>query len=489
MSGRLSGRFVSRKPAGEKSPPKITPGIILIAIAIFIYAINAAGLYPTAELHPLVEAVLYVAFFAAVFANEKVKEAFGPKFHSRVLYALFLVFLTVAGASGGVVSGLKWAPLIPAACFVFNRDFKNAAIITAASFFGFIHSIAAYTSADYFLYLSLLLGSVLFHLTSAVPHKDEGEGFKNIETQKESKHFKTVIYGLLESIFRLYHDVLKPVSIILFLRDDDGNLVHTISVSKKENMVDRYYSFGIKEGVVGAGLSKGTFFSFDARGVRMPYYTSMVPVISAATIPVVLNKMIGGIALDFERDIEGEKEALRERLKNLTEEVVGVMELFDINHKVITKEQRVSYLYEINGKLNLMDGKSGLIKKFFEEVRVFDVYSGYLAEYIPEENSFAVTESFNYPSSVAGVKFPARDNEILRYCMDSGKPVVVEEASKKNINLNMKRMNIERTLVSLLKNGDHIYGFIKLDKEKEYTFSEFEVKTLEMIFSRITIML
>jgi len=387
---------------------------------------------------------------------------------------------------------VKWAPLTLVFILFSSRDIRTGFIVLAAAAAAFIKDAAQFTASDAAAIASTAAFGILVLLQNLKQVPKAGEDtLIPVETDKESKHYKYVIYSLLESLLMLYHAILKPVTIMLFIKDEERGGVFglAMSVSTKQDSVIKDFAFDRKEGVLGASLNKNTFFTFDATGVKMPYYSDKVDVKVAATIPVVLNKVIGAIAIDFDRDIDSEKESIKERLKDLTGEVVNVMELYDINHKVIAKEQRVSRMYEINEKLNLMEGKSGLMMHFLNEVKSFDIYSGYLAEYLPEEGVFEVTESLNYPLAVKGTKINAKESEILRYIMDTGKSVVIDDASKKNISLNFKRMNLDKNFISLLKNGIQVYGFVKLDKEKGHAFTDFEMRTLEMMLSRITVML
>ncbi len=491
MKHNQSGRFASRKTSEEK-PLKLDFKTSVITVAAVILLADILGFYPRTEFHYIIHAILYLLMFASMYSLEKFKDNLGERAASRIYYGLAVIYITLACVSGGIASPLKWAPVFTAIFLFITGDLIAGFIICGAVGTAFIKDYAAITPADIFAYGAVLCLGATVYLRGVKKKEPAGDGtLKRIETDKESLHFKNVISGLLDSLFTLYHTILKPVSIMLFIRDDTrgGAFAMTISVSLKENDVMKDYAFEPKDGLLGAALNKNMFFAFDVKGARMPYYSGKVDVKNAAVIPVVLNRVIGAIAIDFDRDIEAEKETIKERLKDLSGEVVSIMELYDINYKAISKEQRVSRMYEINEKLNLLEGKSGLMANFFGEIKSFDIYSGYLAEYNHDDNTFEITESFNYPITVKGTKFTARENEILRYVADSGKPMIIEDASKKNIPLNFKRMNLDKNFISLLKSGENVLGFIKLDKEKECVFSPFEVKTLELMLSRITTML
>jgi diguanylate cyclase (GGDEF)-like protein len=129
------------------------------------------------------------------------------------------------------------------------------------------------------------------------------------------------------------------------------------------------------------------------------------------------------------------------------------------------------------------------MEKFFEEIKKFDICSGYLAEYNSEDRSFSVIEKYNYPDSIIGEKFIIGENELLKYIYNTGKHILINNASDKNIDLNFKRRNIDKFFISLLKSRTEILGFIKLDKETNYIFSDFEIKTIQMLLSKVAVLL
>jgi diguanylate cyclase (GGDEF)-like protein len=491
MKYNLSGKFASREKLEER-PFRFDLKTSVITAAFVILLIDIIGFYPKFKFHPMAHFALYAVFFTAAYIMQKFKEQMGARAQNRLVLALGVLYITLACVSGGIVSPLKWAAPFLAMLLFTAGDFKTGWILFAATLAAFAKDYASAQAGDIFAFLSCAgFGAVLYFNGPVKSQKTGQDKLKLIATDKDSAQYKTLTYGLLENILTLYHVILKPVSILFFIKNDDkgGAFNMAMSVSTKEDYVIKDYSFDIKTGVLGAAVNKNTFFTFDATGVKLPYYSGKVDLMTGATMPVVLNRVIGAIAVDFDRDIEGEKETVRERLKDLSGEIVSLMELYDINNKVITKEQRVSRMYDINGKLDLMEGKSGLMTKFFNEIRSFDIYSGYIAEFSAADNLFEITESFNYSSNIKGTKFNVRDSEILRYMMDTGKSVVIDDASKKDIPLNFKRKNLDRNFISLLRNGGSIFGFIKFDKEKPYTFADFEMKTLEIMLSRITVML
>jgi diguanylate cyclase (GGDEF)-like protein len=176
-------------------------------------------------------------------------------------------------------------------------------------------------------------------------------------------------------------------------------------------------------------------------------------------------------------------------MQSLANELISIMQLFDINTRIMSRERRVSLLYDIYGKLNLLDGKKEMMQVFFEEIKAFDVYSGYLAEFRQEEKDFMVTQCFNYQAGVEGSVISPKDDEILKYITGAGSQMVVDNAGEKNVRINFRRQNVDKFFISVLKNKSEVFGYIKLDKEKGFSFSEFEIKTLQMILARITVLL
>jgi diguanylate cyclase (GGDEF)-like protein len=492
MKNQSAGSFGNRKKDGAPARSKTDIKTILFISALVIFLYDASGFYPKFQFHPAVHLVLYAIFFIIFFLLQKYSSRIGEHGQNRLTYGLGLLYLTLICVSGGVTSPLKWTLIALSIMLYAERDFKKGSIILSALILGLIRDFPVFTIHDIFALVCGAGAGVLFYFMGLKKEEHaDASPLKRIETEKESAHFKIVIYDLMESLLEIYHDVLKPVSILLFMKNDDAGGVFTLtmSVSKKEDEIIKDYSFDLKEGVLGSAVNKNSFFNFDIKGVRMPYYRGKVEPVCAVTMPIFLNKMIGVIALDFERDIEPEKENIRQTLNELSGQIVSILELFDINQKAISKEERVSRMYEINEKMNMMEGKSGLMTGFLNEIRSFDIYSGYLAEYNQEDKSFEVTETLNYPAAAKGVKFSLKDNKILGYIIDTGKPIIIDDAAKKNIDLNFNRLNIDKAFIGLLKNGGSIYGFIKLDKEKGHTFADFEVKTIEMMLSGITIML
>ncbi|HDQ25684.1 MAG TPA: GGDEF domain-containing protein, partial [bacterium] len=195
------------------------------------------------------------------------------------------------------------------------------------------------------------------------------------------------------------------------------------------------------------------------------------------------------IVIDYTDEAPGAQEEIKAKLSAMSGDIRDILRLFEINRKVMNREKRVSTLYDIYGKLNMLEGRESLMKSFFREVRAFDISGGYLAEYIPGERAFEVSESFNYPENIRGRKFSVKEDEIVRSVYEKSGAAVVDSAAPSGISLNFRRSDIGSFFISVLRDKGSVYGFVKLDKEKGGGFGGFEVRTLEMIMSRITILL
>jgi transcriptional regulator with GAF, ATPase, and Fis domain len=175
-------------------------------------------------------------------------------------------------------------------------------------------------------------------------------------------------------------------------------------------------------------------------------------------------------------------------LNDFSREVSNVMELFEINQKIASNERRISRLYEIYEKLNLLEGKEKLIQTFFEEIKSFDISSGYIAEMLADNKTLEVAEVCNYDETIKGVRFESRSDEILRYVFDSEKSSVIDGVKGKNMKINFNNSKVDKFFIRVLKGRDTVYGVVKLDKKSGYSFTSFEIRTLEMILSRITML-
>ena len=90
---------------------------------------------------------------------------------------------------------------------------------------------------------------------------------------------------------------------------------------------------------------------------------------------------------------------------------------------------------------------------------------------------------------MGAVKFKPAEDEIIKNLMSGEGSALIADTARRNMALNFRRANIDSFFISLLKSGSNTYGFIKLDKEKGYSFSEFEIKTIKMLLTRVVLLL
>jgi diguanylate cyclase (GGDEF)-like protein len=490
MQNNSPGRFASRKgtmPAREKVK------YVLLSVFCIIMVLNVSGFYPEIPFNALFSAIVYASFFAAFFLLEKNYGMLERRAAARLYYAVFAVMLTFTSVSGGIASPLKWAVYILVFAAAASGLYLHAGIMLALLFISFLRHVSALNAGEIFLFIAAAVFITVYYFTGGKKQEPESEKIPayDLESGRENRDFRAIASELLEKLLNVYRTLTGAETLLFFLREPAVEGEYSLMMFSSNNPagIDRDYRMRIKEGILGAAINKKEFFAFDAGGIRMPYYTSRADIKEAVTLPVISGgRIIGAVAADFTAE-PAAKEYLKSRLQNLSSELIGIMQLFEINQKVMAREKRVSLLYDIYGKLNLLDGKKEMMRAFFEEIKSFDVYSGYLAEFLPEEKSFEVTESFNYPGNIAGTKFGSREDEIIKYIFETGGHMIVEGAAEKNIRTNFKRMNIDRFFIAMLRSKADIFGFIKLDKEKGFGFNEFEVKTLQMILSRITTLL
>lgn len=482
------GKFASRrdKPFNRENLKYVLPAFFILAALVNIF-----GFYPVLTFHFAVLAVLYAVLFACMFFLEKKSSDLGEKTAVRLYYILFAFILTAAGMSGGIASPLKWAPYLLVFAAVSSRRYLPAIIMLAVTLLSAVRQANEFTLQDIFSFGAAAGFIALYYFTAGKKAAAAGKKPAYDVESRENRDFRVIVSELLEKIMHVYKALLGAETIVFFMKEpgQEGEYTLMMSASSVPEAVDKRYRFKIKEGLLGAAVNKKDFFAFDTGHVKMPYYHSDVEIKEAVTMPVLSgSRVIGAVSADFKQEPH-EKDQLRARLHNLAAELVSIMQLFDINSKVISRERRVSMLYEIYGKLNLLDGKKEMMQVFFEEIKAFDVYSGYLAEFLPEEKEFIVTECFNYPSNTAGIKISPRDDEILKYLTATGGHMTVDNVSEKNLRINFKRQNIDKFFIMMLNNKSETFGYIKLDKEKGMNFTEFEVKTLQMIMARITVLL
>jgi diguanylate cyclase (GGDEF)-like protein len=485
----VQAKFASRR---VKTFNRENLKFVLPVFFAIIALINIFGFYPQVVFHPVVSAMIYIVLFACLFFLERKKAEKSTKTAIRLYYILFAFMLTLAGISGGLASPLKWSAYILVFAAVASGWYMHAGIMLAVFLLSSARQLGDSGANDIFSFTAAAGFIALYYFTRG---KRAGAGPKafalDFESSRESREFRVIASELLEKLMNVYRALLGAETVMFFLKEPGQETEYSLMMSSSSNpeTVDKSFRLKVKEGLLGAAINKKEFFVFDPGSVKMPYYNAKTEIKEAVVMPVLSgSRIIGAVSADFKEEPR-EKEYLRARLQNLSGELISIMQLFEINTKVISRERRVTLLYDIYGKLNLLDGKKEMMQVFFEEIKAFDIYSGYLAEYLPEEKEFTVTECFNYQANAEGARISPRDDEILKFVFGAGTHMLVDNAAEKNLRINFKRMNVDKFFISMLKNKSEIFGYIKLDKEKGYGFNEFEIKTLQMILARITVLL
>ncbi|HDT14974.1 MAG TPA: sensor domain-containing diguanylate cyclase, partial [Firmicutes bacterium] len=472
---------------GLFSPENIKTAAFLFYSVIFLF--NAFGFYPRinagAPLHILL-------FTLAGLALYFISAAGSAKNESRFFYITLLVCLIAANITGGPASPFKYSLLalvLYSAAAGKTRRAAGAALFFVAGMASEIRNFSGYEAG---LLPASFVTAVVMRFTGGKNKSSTPAETAAHESGKGVEDFKESAYSLLDNLMNAYLSLLKPVSILLFLKPPSGGAKYSImaAASRHKELIDNDYELDSSDGIIGAALKKNDFFMLDTGAVKMPYYKKSPEIKSAAVFPVVMNSLLGFIVADFDTGTEeNNREQLKESLQKLAEEVLNMLELLDISKKAVINEQRVSRLYEINEKLNLLEGKSRMLEVFFNELRAFDIVSGYYAGYDPGNGSFCVSEVFNYPGNAKGAVFSADDDEIVRYLIRESGAAVIENTQEKNIRLNLNLRGAGSFLIALLKSGNTTHGFIKLDKAGGAKFTDFEVKTIKMIFSRLVMLM
>lgn len=461
---------------------------ILILIFLLMTIINIIPWRITFSFNFFFSIFFYASLFIALFFIQIYKERIENKSIIRILYILFFLFLTISNISGGVVSPMKWSVYILIFFIATEGLYFSGAVMLFIFFLVSIKDFFNMKQYDLFSFLCIFALLGILYLTKKKAVTQKKNMTLDIETEKEIKDFKYIVSDLLEKILGVYRNFLKAESLLLFYRQpesDEFSLMFFSSVSP-DNVVQTY-QFKLKDDIIGVAVNKREFFIIDASQIKVPYYNKLKDIKSMITFPILFGKIIGVIVCDFAFVVEN-GENIKFLLQNLSSEIINIIHLFEINNKVMEREKRISILYDIYGKLNFLEGKHNIIKKFFEEIKKFDICSGYLAEYNNEEMCFSVVEVYNYPNSIIDTKFFPAENELLKYIYNTGKHILVNNASNKNITLNFKRKNIDKFYISLLKSRAETLGFIKLDKEINYNFSDFEIKTIQMLLSKVAVL-
>lgn len=462
---------------------------ILILLFLLITIINIIPWRITLHFNFFFSSFFYASLFVCLFFIQRHKERIENKSIVRIFYILFFLFLTISNISGGVVSPMKWSVYILIFFVAMEGLYFPGAIMLFIFFLATIKDFPDMKQYDLFSFLCISALLVILYLTEKKAETKKKNMTMDIGTEKEIKDFKYIVSDLLEKTLDIYRGFLKAESLLFFYRKpetDEFSLMFFSSVSP-DNVVQTY-QFKLKDDIIGVAVNKREFFIIDASQIKVPYYNILKDIKSIIAFPLLAGKIIGAIVCDFAFEVEN-GENIKFLLQNLSSEILNILHLFEINNKVMEREQRFSILYDIYGKLNFLEGKHNITEKFFEEIKKFDICSGYLAEYNNEDRCFSVVEVYNYPNSIIDTKFFPAENELLKYIYNTGKHILINNASDKNITLNFKRKNIDKFFISLLKSRTETLGFIKLDKEINYNFSDFEIKTIQMLLSKVTVLL
>ncbi|MCX8092628.1 MAG: hypothetical protein N3E50_00500, partial [Candidatus Goldbacteria bacterium] len=380
---------------------------------------------------------------------------------------------------------MKWTVYILIFLIILERWYIHAAVMLLVFFISVIKDIPEMKQYDLFSFLSIASLLFILYFFSEKPEPEKKNVFMDIETEKDIKDFKFIVTNLFQKILDIYRDFLQAKSLLFFYRKPETEEFQLMFFSSviSDNIIQNY-QFKLKDDIIGVAINKRDFFIIDASTIKIPYYNSSSEIKSIITYPLMFGKIIGAFVCDFAVQIE-QNENIKKLLQNLSAEILNILHLFEINSKIMEREQRISILYDIYGKLNFLEGKHNIIQKFFEEIKKFDICSGYLAEYNSEDRSFSVIEIYNYPENIINSKFFPAEDEILKYVYNTGKHIIINNAADKNINLNFRRKNIDKFFISLLKSRVEPIGFIKLDKEADYIFTDFEIKTIQMLLSKV----
>ncbi|MFP4466357.1 MAG: diguanylate cyclase [Candidatus Goldiibacteriota bacterium] len=491
MAKKYQRRFASGEEAGARG---LNDRRKYAAAAVFflVMFLNIAGFYPDAGSDIRLYLPMYILFFVYVYLTERRTRKADKNFQIKTAYLVFIVYLTAANITGGPESELKWAPFFVVFVLMRRKFYKHSLFMLGMVFLSFLKHQNAFQPPEYALFGGLAaLGFVLYATrreNKGIRQKIIAEG---IDSGKDSGDFDVTAYKLLKNQLRMFREFSGAKTVLFFLKKhgDEKAFELIMAVSEEEESINEDYGFSLNEGVIGSGIEKGGCFAFDVKGIKLPYYKKESESASAVTVPVVLDKTIGAIAADFKEEGVFDSGEMKKRFEVIARETAGIMELFEINQKTAVREQRVSKLFDIYEKLNLLGGREKLIKTFFEEIKSFDIIGGYIAELHSGGRTLEITESFNYPGNIKGARFDVRTDEILRYVFDSGKSSVIENAKEKNIRINLKRDDVDSFYVGLLGDTHTVSGIVKLDKAKGFGFSVLEIKTLEMILTRVAMLL
>ncbi|HPI03954.1 MAG TPA: sensor domain-containing diguanylate cyclase [Candidatus Goldiibacteriota bacterium] len=473
----------------EKADLKAGGQTVFYSIIGVIYIISSVVVFPAVNLPFYIYILLYLAFFTFVYFTENKTRKSDKPFQIKSALIVFALCVPVVSLTGGYLSPFKWS-LYLLVFVLLNRGYGVHA--AAAALLSMLSMIRTGADAQFYIFNAavIVLCAVNFYTRRQNKGNREKIVFGAPDTGRQPEDLKSVAENMLHNLYEVFMKAVKSESVMLFLRDyaDEKKFLLMISVCREGLETDPQYQVSVKEGIIGNILLKEGFNIFDAEGAVLPYYKAGRNAEKLASVPVILNKQIGLIVMDFKKENIVDTESLREIMEALARETGNVIEMLEINQKTLSKERRVSSLYEIYGKLNLLEGKHSLLQTFFKEAESFDIVSGYVAESCDDGKAFMVTEAFGYPEKTKGSVISPKENEILRYVIDSGKSSVVNGLNGRGSGINFG-VKAEKFLIAPLRDEDEIYGVIKIDKAEGAFFTEFEIKTLEMLFSRITMLL
>lgn len=486
----MSNHYFSKILSGKSSiqdRKKIKYILILFFLLMTIINIIPWGI--TFPFNFFVSCFFYSALFVCLFFIRKYKEILENKSIVRIFYILFVFFLTITNISGGVASPVKWSVYTLIFFAVIEGLYFPGAIMLFVFFLSTIKDFHNIKQYDLFSFIGISVVIIILYLTRKKEEIKKKDMIIDILAEKEIKNFKHIVSDLLEKTLEIYRGFLKAETLLFFYRKpetEEFSLMFFSSVSP-DNVVQTY-QFKLRDDIMGVAVNKRELFLIDASQIKVPYYDSLKNIKNIITFPLLSGKIIGAIVCDFAFAVEN-TENIRYLLGNLSSQILNILYLFEINSNVMERERRFSTLYDIYGKLNFIEGKHNIIERFFKEIKKFDICSGYLAEYNNIERSFMITAAYNYPDSVIATGFLPSEDELLKYIYNTGKYIIINNASEKNIILNFKRKNIDKFFISIIKSRTEILGFIKLDKEINYNFSDFEIKTILMLLSKVAVLL
>ena len=150
----------------RKGPPALNsrgvfaPSNLKIAAFILYFAViaaNIAGFYPRAPFPVWLYFVFYAALFPLLYIIAGKAAGMEEKEESRYYHLLFMIYITAAGISGGIMSPLKAAVYIIPAAVMARGMHVHAAVITVFIFLSFVKRAPEFTALDYALPAGFLL--------------------------------------------------------------------------------------------------------------------------------------------------------------------------------------------------------------------------------------------------------------------------------------------------------------------------------------------